>query len=140
MTDGLFRHTFVGVKAVTKVLAVLVGGVVGEHLAAGGALEGLEAGLALNRLCGRVLVSPSVIWPEIRHCNAKLPDRPNEHIHIPLSVGSLPPSVLHLPYDLSFAGLYHESVNVSLWWRFWYGGRSHTWLRYPFCNLVIVSR
>lgn len=53
---GLFGHTLVGVEAVTKVLAVLVGGVVGEHLAAGGALKGLEAGLALDRLCGRVLV------------------------------------------------------------------------------------
>jgi hypothetical protein len=51
----LFGNTFVGVEAVAKVLGVLIRGVVGEHLAACGALEGLEARLALDGLRGRVL-------------------------------------------------------------------------------------
>jgi hypothetical protein len=51
----LFGDTVFGVEAVLEVLAVLVRGVVGEHLAAGCALERLEARLALDRLGGGVL-------------------------------------------------------------------------------------
>jgi hypothetical protein len=53
--DSLFHNTLVFVEADTKVLAVLVGCVVGKHLTARGALESLEAGLALDRLGGGVL-------------------------------------------------------------------------------------
>jgi hypothetical protein len=61
----LFGDTVVGVEAVLEVLAVLVRGVVGEHLAAGCALERLEARLALDRLGGGVLhagVSTATGW------------------------------------------------------------------------------
>lgn len=47
--DGaLFRNAVGGFEAVLEVLGVLVAGVFGEHLARGGALEGLEARLALD--------------------------------------------------------------------------------------------
>lgn len=49
----LFRNTILGVEAVGKLLAVLVRGVFGEQLTVRGALEGLEARLALDGLgCG----------------------------------------------------------------------------------------
>lgn len=49
----LLRHTLVGVEAVGKLLAMLVARVVRQHLLARGALEGLEAGFALDCLgCG----------------------------------------------------------------------------------------
>lgn len=51
----LFRNTLVGIEAVAEVLAVFVRGVVGKHLAARGALEGLEASLALDGLGSNVL-------------------------------------------------------------------------------------
>lgn len=51
----LFRLSLVRVEAIRKVLAVLVACVVGQHLAAGGALERLEAGFALDALGGYVL-------------------------------------------------------------------------------------
>jgi hypothetical protein len=54
---GLFCDALLGVEAVLELLTVLVGRVVGKHLAARGALESLEAGLALDRLGGGVLVS-----------------------------------------------------------------------------------
>lgn len=54
---GLFRDTIVGVEAICELLAVLVGSVVGQHLLACGALEGLEASLALDGLRGGVLVT-----------------------------------------------------------------------------------
>jgi hypothetical protein len=53
--DDLFYNTLVFVEADSKVLAVLVGCVVGKHLTARGALECLEAGLALDGLGGSVL-------------------------------------------------------------------------------------
>lgn len=52
---ALFRNTVVGVEAVGELLAVLVRGVFGEELAVCGALERLEAGLALDGLSGGVL-------------------------------------------------------------------------------------
>jgi hypothetical protein len=55
----LFRNTLVGVEAVGKLLAVLVRSVVRKHLLAGGALEGLEARLALDALRRDVLVTAS---------------------------------------------------------------------------------
>jgi hypothetical protein len=54
-SEDLFHNTLVLVEADSEVLAVLVGCVVGKHLATRGALEGLEAGLALDRLGGSVL-------------------------------------------------------------------------------------
>lgn len=42
------RNTIVGVKAVLERFAVLVRGVVAQHLTVGGALEGLEASLAFD--------------------------------------------------------------------------------------------
>lgn len=56
----LFRNTIIGVEAVSKLLAVLVRGVFGEQLAVCGALEGLEAGLALDGLGGGVLFAISI--------------------------------------------------------------------------------
>ena len=44
----LLDYAIFGVKTVLEVLGVLVGGVLGEQLARGGALEGLEARLALD--------------------------------------------------------------------------------------------
>ena len=54
--DRSFRYTVVGIEAVREVLAVLIRGVFHKHLAVRGALEGLEAGLALDRLGSRILV------------------------------------------------------------------------------------
>jgi pyrimidine operon attenuation protein/uracil phosphoribosyltransferase len=54
---SLFHNTLVGVEADGKVLAVLIRGMVGKHLAAGGALESLEAGFALDGLGSGVLAS-----------------------------------------------------------------------------------
>lgn len=51
----LFCNTISLVETVGELFAVLVRGVFGEQLAVGGALEGLEASLALNGLSGRVL-------------------------------------------------------------------------------------
>lgn len=51
----LFGHTLALVEAVAEVLAVLVGGVVCQHLLARGALEGLKARLALDGLRRGVL-------------------------------------------------------------------------------------
>lgn len=48
-------NTISGLEAVLKVLRVLVCGVLAEHLAVGGALEGLEASLALDGLGSGVL-------------------------------------------------------------------------------------
>ena len=53
----LFRDSLALVEAVRELLVVLVRGVVGQHLLARGALEGLEAGLALDGLRGGVLVT-----------------------------------------------------------------------------------
>ena len=53
----LFRSALVGIEAVLELLAVLVARVVGKHLAARGALEGLEASFTLDGLRGSVLVS-----------------------------------------------------------------------------------
>jgi hypothetical protein len=54
----LFRRgALVGVEAILELLAVLIARVVGKHLAACGALEGLEASFALDGLRGGVLVS-----------------------------------------------------------------------------------
>lgn len=50
-----FGNTIVRIEAVAEVLAVLVRGMIGQHLLAGGALEGLEAGLALDCLRGGIL-------------------------------------------------------------------------------------
>jgi hypothetical protein len=47
-TSRLFGNTVLGVEAVLEVLAVLVRGVIGEHLAVRRALERLEARLALD--------------------------------------------------------------------------------------------
>lgn len=55
----LFSNAVVGIEAVSKLLAVLVRGVFGEQLAVCGALEGLEAGLALDGLGGSVLCAVS---------------------------------------------------------------------------------
>ena len=49
-SDRLFHNTLVGVEADVELLAVLVGSVIGKHLAARGALERLEAGFALDGL------------------------------------------------------------------------------------------
>jgi hypothetical protein len=51
----LFLNTILGFEAVCELLAVLVRGVFGEDLAVGGALEGLEARLALDGLGGSIL-------------------------------------------------------------------------------------
>lgn len=51
----LFRDTVVGTEAVGEGLAVLVGGVLLEHLASHGALERLEALLALDGEGGGIL-------------------------------------------------------------------------------------
>lgn len=48
-------NAVVGIEAVLEILAVLVGGVLGQHLAAGGALERLEACLALDGEGGGIL-------------------------------------------------------------------------------------
>jgi hypothetical protein len=53
----LFRNAVVGVEAVGELLAVLVGGVVRQHLLARRALERLEAGFALDGLGRGVLVA-----------------------------------------------------------------------------------
>jgi hypothetical protein len=55
----LFRNTLVGVEAVGELLAVLVRSVVRKHLLAGGALESLEARLALDALRRDILVTAS---------------------------------------------------------------------------------
>lgn len=55
VTSLLLDDTVLGVEAVLEVFGVLVGGVLDKHLARGGALEGLEARLALDRLGGSVL-------------------------------------------------------------------------------------
>jgi hypothetical protein len=67
----LFRNTVVGVKAVGELLAVLVRGVVGKHLLAGGALEGLEAGFALDGLGRGVLVTSVSIAPGVLRRNSR---------------------------------------------------------------------
>jgi hypothetical protein len=54
-SDRLFHNTLISVEADVKLLAVLVGCVIGKHLAARGALECLEASFALDRLGGGVL-------------------------------------------------------------------------------------
>jgi hypothetical protein len=51
----LFRDTVIGLEAVGEGFAVLIRGVFCEQVAVGGALEGLEARLALDRLGGSVL-------------------------------------------------------------------------------------
>lgn len=56
----LFRNTVFGFEAVGELLAVLVRRVFGEQFAVCSALESLEAGLALDRLGGRVLFAISV--------------------------------------------------------------------------------
>lgn len=53
----LFHNSLAFVEAISKLLVVLVRGVIGQHLLARGALEGLEAGFALDGLCGGVLSS-----------------------------------------------------------------------------------
>jgi len=55
MIFALFGNAVVGVEAVLKVLGVFVGSVLGKHFAGGGALKGLEAGLAFDGKCGGVL-------------------------------------------------------------------------------------
>jgi hypothetical protein len=50
-----FRDAVLGVEAVRKCLAVFICGVLGKHVAVGGALEGLKAGLALDGKGGHVL-------------------------------------------------------------------------------------
>jgi hypothetical protein len=57
----LFRLSLVRVEAVGKLLAVLVGRVVREHLLARCALEGLEAGFALDGLGRGVLTCPVLV-------------------------------------------------------------------------------
>lgn len=44
----LFGNAIVSIEAILERLAVFVRGMIAEHLATGGALEGLEAGLALD--------------------------------------------------------------------------------------------
>lgn len=51
----LFDNAIIGVEAVLEALGVLVGGVLGQHLAGCGALEGLEACLALDGEGGGIL-------------------------------------------------------------------------------------
>jgi hypothetical protein len=55
-SEGLFRNTLIRIEAVGELLAVLVACVIGKHLAARGALEGLEARFALDCLGGGILV------------------------------------------------------------------------------------
>lgn len=55
--DRLFHNAFIRVEADIELLAVLVGCVIGKHLAACGALERLEAGFAFDGLSGGVLAS-----------------------------------------------------------------------------------
>ena len=59
-SQDLFGGTVGLIEAVGELLAVLVRGVFGEQLAACGALEGLEAGLALDGLGGGVLYPISI--------------------------------------------------------------------------------
>ncbi|KAH7091332.1 hypothetical protein FB567DRAFT_272228 [Paraphoma chrysanthemicola] len=54
-TFHLFRNAIRRLKAVGKLLAVLIARVVGQHLLARGALERLEACFALDGLCCGVL-------------------------------------------------------------------------------------
>jgi hypothetical protein len=61
----LFHDALVGVEAVAEVFGVLVRGVVGQHLAAGGALERLEARLALDALRRDVLVLRQLWLPRM---------------------------------------------------------------------------
>jgi hypothetical protein len=65
-TCRLFGDTVVGVEAVLEILAVLVRGVVAEHLAVRRALERLEARLALDSLGGGVLHAASVQLVDVR--------------------------------------------------------------------------
>jgi hypothetical protein len=53
--DRLFRLTLALVEAIRKLLAVLVAGMVCQHLLARGALERLEASFALDSLRRGVL-------------------------------------------------------------------------------------
>lgn len=55
----LFRDTLVGVEAVGELLAVLVRSVLRKQFLAGGALERLEARLALDGLRRGILVTTS---------------------------------------------------------------------------------
>ena len=79
--EGLLRHAIVAVETVGEGLVVLVGSVLAQHLLAGGALEVLEAGLALDGLGGEVLrmsVCFSALSTYLRNC-------------LRISIGSLPP-------------------------------------------------
>lgn len=77
----LFGNTVVGVEALLKLLAVLVRGVVAEHLAVRRALERLEARLALDCLGGGVLHAG--LAPRLSEGGGRGCVRP--------SAGSLPP-------------------------------------------------
>lgn len=60
---GSFENAVVGIEAVLKALGVLVGGMLGQHFAGGGALERLEARLALDGEGSGVLGDVSM-WNE----------------------------------------------------------------------------
>jgi len=81
--EDLFRNAVVGVEAVGEGLAVLVIGVVGQHLAAGGALEGLETSLALDCESGGVLARSASAF----ETNIKRGERLSRAI-VPISTGS----------------------------------------------------
>jgi hypothetical protein len=53
----LFRNPIIRIKAIGELLAVLIRRMVRQHLLAGRALEGLEAGFALDGLGGGILVA-----------------------------------------------------------------------------------
>lgn len=59
---GSLRHAVVAVETIREGLVMLVGSVLAQHLLAGGALEVLKAGLALDGLGGEVL-HMSVVFP-----------------------------------------------------------------------------
>ena len=101
--EYLLGDALVSVEAVAKVLAVLIRGVVGEHLAAGGALEGLEAGFALDGLGGCVLLRCQSNLLS-KHAFGKT-GRGKFKQDVRLSTGSLPPWDRNRPCDHAFAVL-----------------------------------
>lgn len=125
LASGLFRNTVSCVEAVGKLLAVLVGRVIGQHLLACGALERLEAGFALDSLGSGILGSVSIqnVLFYVSRVDCKSDIRPSIDFLPPLGQNRPCGRASAVPCEIVNDLLPVGAIVVLKRW--------HTWLRYP---------
>lgn len=113
---SLLRNPIIRIKAIRELLAMLIRRMVRQHLLARGTLEGLEAGFALDGLCGGVLITEGKLSC-LRSWEGEIGARKRTALSWDLaSLGPLSP--LRSRFCCALVGVLASGCNPRLWgWR-----------------------